>query len=145
MNYQHQWSMKAVICTNRCFVAWTMAIGGFFNVSLQGEKKHCSYDVSATQRLDLTSQVLQAERNPESKAVPSLELSSLSPKPKPSPTCNTRPLPQLCSRMNSKSLPAVSVGAGHQRGSVTLSSRDEFPASLQSHSFLGGRGIKSQR
>lgn len=95
------------------------------------------YEVSAKQRLDLKCQILQAERNPESKALPSLELSSLSPRLKPSPTCNTRPLPQLCSRMNSKSLAAVPVGAHHQRGSVTLLSRDEFPASLQSHNFLG--------
>lgn len=101
------------------------------------KKQHSKYEVSATQRIDLQSQGFQAERNPESKAVPSLELSSLSPKLQPSPIFSTRPLPQLCRLMNSKSLPAVPVVLSIKGGSVTLLSRDEFPASLQKHNFLG--------
>lgn len=47
-------------------------------------------------------------------------------------------LPQLWNSVNSESLLPVPVDAHHQRGSVTLKSPGEFPASVQEQ-FHGGR------
>ena len=46
-------------------------------------------------------------------------------------------LPQLHCWMNGKSLRPVPSNAHHQRGSVTLWSRGEFPARLKEQSFVG--------
>lgn len=87
----------------------------FVQCELIGKRQHYNYDVSVKQRLDLKS--LTSQR-PEIQSLKqfTLQLSSLSCKLKPSPIFDMRPLPQLCSTMNSKSLPAVPVGAHHQRG-----------------------------
>lgn len=115
-----------------------MAIGRLFSVSLQGEKKQYSkYEVSVTQRLDLQSQGFKQKEIQNLKQFPLWNCLPFHLNWSPPPFLTQGHCHSCAGWMNSKSLPAVPGVLSIKGGSVTLLSRDEFPASLQKHHFLG--------
>lgn len=133
----HQYLSKHDDSHVSTYILWVWEEGhrDFVQCELTGERLHCfNYDILVKQKLDRKP---QTSRRTEIQSLKQFTLWNCLPfhlNWSPPPFFDMRPSPQLCCTMNSKSLPAVPVGAHHQRGSVTLLPRDGLPASL-----LGGR------